>query len=45
MQRKLMLLAAAVVALAVPPLSSTAVGPESSDLREAVTVAGIMEHH
>jgi Zn-dependent M28 family amino/carboxypeptidase len=35
---------AAVVALALPPLSSTAVGTDTTALRNAVTVAGIMEH-
>ena len=40
----MLLLAALTVALALPPLSSTAVGPDSSSLRNAVTVAGIMEH-
>jgi Zn-dependent M28 family amino/carboxypeptidase len=42
--RKLLLLAAAVVALALPTLSSTAVGPDTTALRNAVAVAGIMEH-
>jgi Zn-dependent M28 family amino/carboxypeptidase len=40
----MLLLATAIAALVLPPLSSTAVGPDSSELREAVTVAGIMEH-
>ena len=44
MPRKLLLLAAAVVALALPTLSSTAVGPDTTALRNAVTLAGIMEH-
>ena len=39
-----MLLAAAIAALALPPLSSTAVGPDTTALRNAVTVAGVMEH-
>jgi Zn-dependent M28 family amino/carboxypeptidase len=42
--RKLLLLAAAAVALVLPTLSSTAVGPDTTALRNAVTVAGIMEH-
>jgi Zn-dependent M28 family amino/carboxypeptidase len=42
--RKLLLLAAAALALALPTLSSTAVGPDTTALRNAVTVAGIMEH-
>jgi Zn-dependent M28 family amino/carboxypeptidase len=42
--RKLLLLAAAVIALALPTLSSTAVGPDTTALRNAVTVAGVMEH-
>jgi Zn-dependent M28 family amino/carboxypeptidase len=44
LQRKLLLLAVVLVALALPPLSSTAVGPDTTALRNAVTVAGIMEH-
>ena len=44
MPRKLLLLAAAVIALALPTLSSTAVGPDTTALRNAVTVAGVMEH-
>ena len=32
------------MALAVPTLSSTAVGPDTTALRNAVTVAGVMEH-
>jgi Zn-dependent M28 family amino/carboxypeptidase len=32
------------MALALPTLSSTAVGPDTTALRNAVTVAGIMEH-
>ncbi|HSK14969.1 MAG TPA: M28 family peptidase, partial [Gaiellaceae bacterium] len=44
MPRKLLLLAAAVIALALPALSSTAVGPDTTALRNAVTVAGLMEH-
>ena len=36
-----MLLAAAIAALALPPLSSTAVGPDTTALRNAVTVAGV----
>ena len=45
MQRKLLLLlVVAMAALALPPLSSTAVGPDTSALRNAVTVAGVMEH-
>ena len=44
MPRKFLLLAAAVIALALPTLSSTAVGPDTTALRNAVTVAGIMEH-
>ena len=39
-----MLLAAAVVTLALPALSSTAVGTDTTALRTAVTVAGVMEH-
>ena len=44
MPRKLLLLAAAVIALALPALSSTAVGTDTTALRNAVTVAGVMEH-
>jgi Zn-dependent M28 family amino/carboxypeptidase len=44
LRRKLLLLAAAVVALALPALSSTAVGTNTTALRNAVTVAGVMEH-
>jgi Zn-dependent M28 family amino/carboxypeptidase len=45
LRRKLtLLLAALTVALALPPLSSTAPPTESTALRNAVTVAGIMEH-
>ena len=44
MPRKFLLLAAAVIALALPTLSSTAVGPDTTALRNAVTVAGLMEH-
>ena len=44
MQRKFLLLAAAVMALALPTLSSTAVGPDTTALRNAVTVAGVMQH-
>ena len=40
----MLLLAALTVALALPPLSSTAVTADSSALRNAVTVAGIMQH-
>ena len=32
------------MALALPTLSSTAVGPDTTALRNAVTVAGVMEH-
>ena len=44
MQRRFLLLAAAVIALALPTLSSTAVGPDTTALRSAVTVAGVMQH-
>ncbi|HXV33435.1 MAG TPA: M20/M25/M40 family metallo-hydrolase [Gaiellaceae bacterium] len=45
MQRKLLLLlAAALTALVLAPLSSTAVGTDTTALRNAVTVAGVMEH-
>ncbi|HXV56906.1 MAG TPA: M28 family peptidase [Gaiellaceae bacterium] len=45
MQKKLLLLLAVLaVALVVPPLSSTAVGTDTTALRNAVTVAGVMEH-
>ena len=45
MRRKLtLLLGMLAVALIVPPLSSTAPPTDSTALREAVTVAGIMEH-
>ena len=40
----MLLLATAIAALVLPPLSSTAVTADSSALRNAVTVAGIMEH-
>jgi Zn-dependent M28 family amino/carboxypeptidase len=40
----MLLLAVLTVALVLPPLSSTAVGPDTTELRDAVTVAGIMEH-
>src|SRR5262245_12045343 len=43
-RKVLLLLAFALVALALPPLSSTAVGPDTTALRNAVTVAGVMEH-
>ncbi|HEU4451335.1 MAG TPA: M28 family metallopeptidase [Gaiellaceae bacterium] len=44
MRKLTLLLAALTVALALPPLSSTAVGPDTTALRNAVTVAGLMEH-
>jgi Zn-dependent M28 family amino/carboxypeptidase len=40
----LILLAVATAALTLPSLSSTAVGPDTTALRNAVTVAGVMEH-
>jgi Zn-dependent M28 family amino/carboxypeptidase len=40
----MLLLAVLTVALALPPLSSTAVTADSSALRNAVTVAGLLEH-
>ena len=42
--RVLLLVAAAVAALTVSSAASTAVGPDTSALREAVATAGIMEH-
>jgi Zn-dependent M28 family amino/carboxypeptidase len=45
LQKRLLLLFAVVsVALALPALSSTAVGTDTTALRNAVTVAGVMEH-
>ncbi len=45
MQRRLLLLLSMLaVALIVPPLSSTAPRTDSTALRSAVTVAGVMEH-
>ena len=44
MPRNFLLLAAAVIALALPTLSSTAVGPDTTALRDAVTVDGMAEH-
>jgi Zn-dependent M28 family amino/carboxypeptidase len=44
LRRVILLLAAALVALALPPLTSTAVGTDTTALRNAVTVAGVMEH-
>jgi Zn-dependent M28 family amino/carboxypeptidase len=43
-KRLLLLLAVLGVALVVPQLSATAVGPDTTALRDAVTVAGVMEH-
>jgi hypothetical protein len=40
----MLLLALALVALTLPPLSSTAIGPDTTALRNAVSVAGIMDH-
>ena len=40
----LILLAVATAALTLPSLSSTAVGPDTTALRSAVTVAGVMQH-
>jgi Zn-dependent M28 family amino/carboxypeptidase len=40
----LLLLAAALTALVLAPLSSTAVGTDTTALRNAVTVDGVMEH-
>ena len=40
----MLLLATAIAALALPPLSSTAVGPDTTELRNAVTVTGVMAH-
>ncbi|MGH3045379.1 MAG: M28 family metallopeptidase [Gaiellaceae bacterium] len=42
--RTLLLVAVVTAALALPSLSSTAVGPDTTALRNAVTVAGVMEH-
>jgi len=39
-----LLVAVVTAALALPSLSSTAVGPDTTALRTAVTVAGVMQH-